>query len=243
MRHPKTSAAMGAIVGSAATCAVMLSLGLAPQDENPSLHRTSYAIGHAIALSAVQRLHADAVEFDTPSLMRGIEDGILGRDPAFSSEQMRASLAVLEREVTTRDALARMDADPVFRALAAENLRKGKEFIERFAAGEGSRELADGIFVRVLASGQGASPGPNDVVTVSFQARLIDRTLVSDESDFRAEIAGMIPGAQAVLQRMKPGDRWIVAIPSEQAFGIAGHEPAIGPNEAILVDVTLLEIE
>lgn len=243
MRTTARSVAIGVIMGSSAACAVMLSLGLAPADQGPALHRTSYAIGHDLARTTLLHLHEDAVEFDAPSLLRGFEDGILGRDPAFTPEQMRASLTVLEREVSTKEALARMEADPVFRVLAAENQRKGKEFIERFSTSEGVRELADGIFYRVLASGQGVSPGPNDVVVVSFQARLIDRTLVSEEHEFRAEIAGMIPGAQTILQRMKPGDRWIVAIPSDQAFGIAGREPVVGPNEAVLVDVTLMEIE
>lgn len=95
----------------------------------------------------------------------------------------------------------------------------------------------------MLASGQGASPGPNDVVVVAFQARLIDRTLISEENEFRAEIAGMISAPRPSSSRMKPGDRWIVAIPSEQAFGIAGREPVVGPNEAVLVDVTLMEIK
>lgn len=243
MRTSAKSVAIGVIMGSSVTCAVMLSLGLAPADQSPSLHRTSYAIGNDLARTTLLHLNADAVEFDAPSLVRGFEDGILGRDPAFTPEQIRASLTVLEREVSTKEALARMEADPVFRVLAAENQRRGREFIERFAASEGARELADGIYYRVLASGQGASPGPNDVVVVAFQARLIDRTLISEENEFRAEIAGMISGAQTVLQRMKPGDRWIVAIPSEQAFGIAGREPVVGPNEAVLVDVTLMEIK
>lgn len=96
MRTSAKSVAIGVIMGSSVTCAVMLSLGLAPADQSPSLHRTSYAIGNDLARTTLLHLNADAVEFDAPSLVRGFEDGILGRDPAFTPEQIRASLTVLE---------------------------------------------------------------------------------------------------------------------------------------------------
>jgi len=52
-----------------------------------------------------------------------------------------------------------------------------------------------------------------------------------------------VPGAQAVLRKMRVGDRWYVAIPPEQAFGSRGLQPNIGPNEAVIVDVEVLEVK
>jgi FKBP-type peptidyl-prolyl cis-trans isomerase FklB len=42
---------------------------------------------------------------------------------------------------------------------------------------------------------------------------------------------------------MKQGDRWYVAIPASLAFGAAGHAPNVGPNEALVVDVELVEVK
>ena len=45
------------------------------------------------------------------------------------------------------------------------------------------------------------------------------------------------------LEKMRAGDRWVLVLPPEQAFGLAGRDPDVGPNETIIVDVELHEIE
>jgi FKBP-type peptidyl-prolyl cis-trans isomerase FklB len=52
-----------------------------------------------------------------------------------------------------------------------------------------------------------------------------------------------LPGGRTALVNMRVGDRWLVVLPPEQAFGLAGREPDIGPNETVIVDVDVLEIE
>ena len=93
------------------------------------------------------------------------------------------------------------------------------------------------------AGGKSRQPTPDDTVVISFQARLIDGTLIGDEVELTARIDGMIEAARIALPQMNVGNRWILAIPPEAAFGVGGRLPDIGPNQAILADVTLLEIK
>jgi len=41
---------------------------------------------------------------------------------------------------------------------------------------------------------------------------------------------------------MKVGEKAMVYIPSDQAYGMRGSPPVIGPNEVLVFEVELLEI-
>ncbi|MFO0265165.1 MAG: FKBP-type peptidyl-prolyl cis-trans isomerase [Planctomycetota bacterium] len=44
-----------------------------------------------------------------------------------------------------------------------------------------------------------------------------------------------------VLQKMKVGDKWVVTIPSQMAYGQNGP-PQIGPNQVLIFELELIEI-
>jgi len=46
-----------------------------------------------------------------------------------------------------------------------------------------------------------------------------------------------------VLQLMRPGDKWNVVIPPEQAYGERGAGGQIGPNETLVFEIELLEVK
>lgn len=208
-----------------------------------AMDTTSYAIGHDLGESTLERLRLDGVEYDRDALVRGLIDALENKDPAFSPEDMAASLAVLQRDVATRLANQRMSEDPVFRALAEENLRKSNEFLRQFGEDDSAKRLSKGVMYRAVSESKSRSPKSSDTVVVSFRARLIDGTLIGDEFELTAKLDGMIDGARIAIEAMNIGDRWIVAIPPDQAFGIGGRLPDIGPNQAVLADVTLVEIK
>ena len=41
---------------------------------------------------------------------------------------------------------------------------------------------------------------------------------------------------------MKVGDKWMIYIPSDLAYGTEGRPGAIGPNEVLVFEVELLDI-
>ncbi|MDA4697698.1 FKBP-type peptidyl-prolyl cis-trans isomerase, partial [Enterobacter hormaechei] len=52
----------------------------------------------------------------------------------------------------------------------------------------------------------------------------------------------VIPGWQDVIPRMHVGDKWQVVIPPALAYGERGELPRIGPNEALVFDIELMDI-
>ena len=61
-------------------------------DGGAAIDRTSYAIGHDLGVSTLERLRLDGVEFDRASLVKGVLDALEGRDAAFPPEDMAASI-------------------------------------------------------------------------------------------------------------------------------------------------------
>ena len=111
---------------------------------------------------------------------------------------------------------------------------------------EGVVTLASGLQYKVVKSGSGAKPKADSTVKVHYSGSLIDGT-VFDSSIERGEpvsfpVNGVIPGWTEALQLMSEGSKWNLYIPSDLAYGPGGNRN-IGPNEALLFEVELLEVK
>jgi FKBP-type peptidyl-prolyl cis-trans isomerase len=130
---------------------------------------------------------------------------------------------------------------------ADQNLALSKDFFDHNRTEQGVIETASGLQYKVLQSGSGAKPAAEDSVTVHYTGTLIDGTEF-DSSRRSGEpvtfvTANVIPGWQEVLSLMHAGDHWQVFVPSELAYGERGAGSAIGPNQALIFDIELLQVE
>jgi len=96
-----------------------------------------------------------------------------------------------------------------------------------------------------LGEGDGEKPTAEDRVQVHYTGELISGE-VFDSSRERGEpvtfgLNQVIPGWTEGLQLMSEGSRAKLYIPSELAYGPGGNQ-RIGPNETLVFDVELLEI-
>ena len=56
-------------------------------------------------------------------------------------------------------------------------------------------------------------------------------------------VGQVISGWTEALALMKPGDKWEVYLPPSLAYGDKGAGSRIGPNEVLVFEVELLEIQ
>jgi FKBP-type peptidyl-prolyl cis-trans isomerase FklB len=118
-------------------------------------------------------------------------------------------------------------------------------FLAANAGKPGTIVRPSGLQYRVLRSGTGKRPISNDVVRLGYAIRLSNGTLVDSTtpvlpSAFAMSSVGLAGLAEA-LSLMHVGDRWQLAVPSNLAFGGKGAmNGAIPPDQALLIDVTLL---
>ena len=121
------------------------------------------------------------------------------------------------------------------------------KYLEENKAKDGVQVSETGLQYRVIESGDGATPGAEDFVTVHYSGCLIDGTEF-DSSYKRGEpisfpANGVIPGWVEALQMMKVGDKYELTIPSDLAYGDQGAGGVIPPKATLIFQVELLDVK
>ena len=130
---------------------------------------------------------------------------------------------------------------------AAQNMAKARAFLAANAKAQGVMTLPSGLQYKVLQAGAagGASPRADDRVIVNYEGTLLDGT-VFDSSYQRGHpdtftVGQLIPAWTLALQKMKPGDVWMLYAPPRLAYGEEGAGP-IPPNAALIFKIELIGI-
>ncbi|GIX33945.1 MAG: outer membrane protein MIP [Lysobacterales bacterium] len=195
----------------------------------------SYAIGYELGRDLAER----QLDVDVGVLVRAIQDGHGKREPAVSEAVMRERIGKMQEKL-------REEAREKFRQIAEENKKKSEQFLAENRRKKGIVALPSGVQYRVIEEGDGPRPALTSQVTVHYRGSLISG-LEFDSSFARGvpatfQVDQVLPGWQEVLPLMRVGDYWQVFLPPELAYGERGNPP-IGPNEALIFDIRLLEVK
>jgi len=132
-------------------------------------------------------------------------------------------------------------------AAPTEQSAASKAFMAKTAKEEGVKVLASGLAYKIVRSGPetGLKPQLNDEVKVHYEGKLEDGT-VFDSSYERGQPAamplkGLIPGWQEALQLMRPGDEWILYVPSNLGYGEDGAGQ-IPPGSPLIFKIELIDV-
>ena len=204
------------------------------QDLSTEKDKLSYAVGWDIGEDIQRR----GGEFNVETIIAAIRDSGAGNDPQVPAEEMVALLTALQQKVRQEQAEA-------FQTLATENQTKSDEFLEANKAKNGIVVLPSGIQYRIIDEGEGGRPNMESTVKVHYRGSKVNG-LEFDSSFARGvpeefTVNTVLKGWQEVLPLMKTGATWQVFVPPELAFGARGNPP-VGPNEALIFDLKLVEI-
>jgi FKBP-type peptidyl-prolyl cis-trans isomerase FklB len=204
------------------------------QDVTTDKGKLSYAIGWDIGEDIKRR----GAEFDVETIIAAVRDSASGKDPQVPAEEMVAMLTELQKKVRTEQAEA-------FQKLSDDNQAKAEEFLAANMSKTGIVPLPSGIQYRIIEEGEGARPNMDSSVKVHYRGSKING------HEFDSSFARGVPeeftvntvlkGWQEVLPLMKTGSTWQIFVPPELAFGPRGNPP-VGPNEALIFDLKLVEI-
>lgn len=122
----------------------------------------------------------------------------------------------------------------------------GQQFLAENKTKEGVITTASGLQYKVLQQGSGKQPTVQDRVTVHYAGTLIDGTPF-DSSIKRGQpatfgVSGVIRGWTEALQLMKEGDKWMLYIPYDLAYGERGSGAQIPPYSTLLFEVELIKV-
>lgn len=217
---------------------VALCLGLVTTNllaEGVSLDNDKKKFSYAVGLQIAQSLIRQGVEVDLDAFSLAIRDSLDGTKPRLTMEELEGALKAGEASINEG-----------LKQRGVNNLKAGKDYRDKNKKAEGVVELSNGLQYKELRKGAGEHPKATDTVTVHYTGSLIDGREF-DSSKRRGEAAKLnlsevIKGWQEVIPLMTVGSRWQVVIPPELAYGAKGAGAVIGPNETLVFEIELLEI-
>jgi FKBP-type peptidyl-prolyl cis-trans isomerase len=112
-----------------------------------------------------------------------------------------------------------------------------------------AKKTATDIRYVVQREGHGAPPKPGDIVHVHYVGTLLDGTLFDQNVGkdkpftFRVGRGMVIEGWDQALQLMRPGEKRLVIIPAELAYGSVGLPPRIPRDAALVFVIELLGVD
>jgi FKBP-type peptidyl-prolyl cis-trans isomerase FklB len=196
--------------------------------------KDNYSLGYDFG----SNLKRQGVDVDVNILFLAVREGLEGKKPALSPEEITNTLSQLRKKLLVRQ-------DQRFREFATKNLEEGKAFLEANKTNEGVKTLASGLQYKVLKEGGGSIPKATDSVTVHYRGTLIDGKEF-DSSHSRGEpstlnLVGVIKGWREALQLMKTGSTWKIFVPADLAYG-QRQFGRIPPNSTLVFEIDLLSV-
>ena len=204
---------------------------------DPSLSGQKQKASYSIGINIGQSFKAQSLDLDAASLIRGIQDGLAGKDGVLSEAERTEALSVLKKEVQ-----AKMEQK------IGQNKQEGEVFLAENKKKEGIVTLPSGLQYKILKAGTGPKPKSTDTVETNYRGTLIDGTEF-DNSYKRGEtakfgVSEVIKGWTEALQLMPVGSKWQLFIPSDLAYGEQGPPGSpIPPNATLIFDIELLAIK
>lgn len=213
---------------------LLLSGAVQAQDEIDG-EKLSYALGYRFGLDVRNQ---EDLNIDT--VIRALQDAVAKRDPAVPVEELEATM-LAARQKFQAEQLER------FKQIADENKAKTESFLADHKTKKGVVVLPSGVQYRIIDEGSGPRPRLDSEVKVHYRSstmggREFDSTFIRGEP-VEFQVNQVLKGWQEVLPLMKAGATWRVVVPPELAYGVRGQPPVVGPNEALVFDLNLVEIK
>lgn len=198
--------------------------------------KISYTIGNNIAQSLMQIKEEVVLE----KVIQGIQDTFHEKPLQLTEEESRMIMQTFSMKMKKKQ-------EQQQKKLADQVLEKGTRFLEENKKKEGVVTTESGLQYLVLKQGNGPKPSKTDRVKVHYKGTTIDGKEF-DSSYKRGEpasfsITGVIKGWTEALFLMNVGGKYKLVIPASLAYGERGAGSNIEPNEVLVFEVELLEIE
>jgi len=216
-----------------------------PPEARPDavLEDSSYALGFRSGGDFAEQFGAFGItpaDLDRERFLKGFFDAFEGRDPELDDDTLDLAMQALGDLLQKRE-----------QRIAAENLEKGRAFLEENAAREEVVTTDSGLQYEVLEAGgdeRYAEPGegePEQQFFIRYRGTLIDGTEfdASPEDETVPMTRRVIDGIREALETMPVGARWRIFVPSELAYGDQRRSSLIGPNSTLIFEIELEKID
>jgi FKBP-type peptidyl-prolyl cis-trans isomerase len=95
----------------------------------------------------------------------------------------------------------------------------------------------------------GTTPEKGMEVAVLYKGMLLDGTVFDQSPDEKSPLkirlgrGGLIEGWEQALQKMHKGEKWLLIVPPEMAYGARGKPPTIKRNATLVFEMELIDFK
>jgi FKBP-type peptidyl-prolyl cis-trans isomerase FklB len=215
--------------------ALSLAVSVLAEDKPPQLKDLKDKASYSIGLNFGMNFKRQNVDLNSDAFAAGFKDGMSGRNPLMSEQEVRDTMAAFEKDMQQKQG-----------EMAQKNGAEAGKFLAANKTKEGVKTTSSGLQYKALKEGNGAQPKSSDTVIVNYRGTLIDGTEF-DSSYKRGQpatfpVGGVIKGWTEALQLMKVGSKYQLFIPASLAYGEQGR-PGIPPNATLIFEVELMDVK
>lgn len=190
--------------------------------------KIGYALGAGIGRNAKNL----DIDIDPDMLVRGFRDAMRGQF-IMTDQDIKSALDNYDKEVMAR--------------LGQKNKREGDAFLKENGQRKAVHTLSSGLQYWILKEGKGPVPKPTDIVTIHYQARLLDGYEFENSHwknrPVEIPVNQTLKGWAEALTKMPAGSTWRLYIPPQLAYGEGGAGQVIGPNAVLICDIELISVK
>lgn len=210
--------------------------------EEATKTKVSYGIGFNMGTDIIRDFQQNQVrlgeDISKEELLKGITDALEEKEAVVPQEEVNTAFEKFTAYLTVK-------RKERIEELAATNKAEGEAFLAENKGKEGVTTTESGLQYIVLEPGEGETPTVESVVVVHYTGTFTDGEKFESSKDFGRpatfQLGGVIPGWVEGLQKIKPGGKIKLFIPSELAYGESGGR-SMEPNKTLVFEVELLEV-
>lgn len=208
---------------------------------NDNKNDETWKVGYSLGFKLGERVSKEVKDLNVDGFVAGFKD-------AYAADEKKRKLTEEEMQATIKGyqekRIAQMRDE--LKAKAEKNAADSKAFLEKNAQNPNVKTLPSGLQYEVLAQGTGPSPKATDVVKAKYHGTLLDGTVFDstrERGDQPAEfpLNRVIPGWTEGLQLMNKGAKYKLYVPANLAYGERGAGGKVGPNQALIFEVELVD--
>ena len=193
------------------------------------------SIAYSVGTNWGTMMKTDDLNLNLDVLKQGMEDAIKGTKLALTDEQIASYFKQLSEMVQAK--------------LGAAAKAEGAKFLAENGKRKGVSTTPSGLQYEVVTPGKadGKKPTATSKVKVHYSGTLINGKKFDSSYDRNEptefELNRVIPGWTEGIQLMSEGAKFKFYIPSEIGYGERGNRGDIRPNETLIFEVELLEVQ
>ncbi len=121
-----------------------------------------------------------------------------------------------------------------------------KTYLEEAVKTEGIEQTESGLVYQIMEEGIGKMPGPDDIVRVLYQGRLINGQVFDSSAQQGGSVdlplADVIPGFREGIRLIREAGKIVLFVPPELGYGEAGSGN-VPPHSLLIFEVELIEVD